>query len=397
MSSGVFSGYVDSELSQALSKRLAKRIIKTMNMRAGQTLLVKGGSHEQALLEDIMLEAEKAGIDSMLGMSSDRFYKNIYDAVSERFLKRSSKLGMKIAGTLDNYIGIERLKDPRIAEAIPHAKTSAAIQGGRKVSDLMDKRNVKWVYVGYPSRELASKLHVPFATLKKFIWSGILVDESRIVKRSRAIHSGLRGARAVRLKDEYGTNLELRIAGRRLNVDDGFISNEDISKKDVGCNLPAGEVFLAPQEMYGSGVLVSPKRTDKFTGKMIENIRLVFEHGRLNMQKTTAEKNEKALKETLKRSIELDKKAYKVVRTTNVAELGIGLNPIIDKIVGYLLTDEKIGGTIHVALGKNIMYGGKSDSTLHWDFISNIGVTLEAIYPNGKSRVLIEKGKVVGL
>ena len=141
-------------------------------------------------------------------------------------------------------------------------------------------------------------------------------------------------------------------------------------------------------------MLVSPKRTDQFTGKMIEDIRLVFERGKLNLKKTTAEKNEKALKTTLKNCMAVDRKLYKTIRTINVAELGIGMNPVINKIIGYLLTDEKIGGTIHVAVGENNRFpGGKSRSCLHWDFISNKGVNLETIYQNKKAKTLIENGK----
>jgi aminopeptidase len=76
-----------------------------------------------------------------------------------------------------------------------------------------------------------------------------------------------------------------------------------------------------------------------------------------------------------------------------VAELGIGLNPLIDKSIGYTLTDEKIGGTIHIAIGYNKgAYGGRSESCLHWDFVTHKGINLETI--SGKKRkMLIEKGK----
>ena len=81
------------------------------------------------------------------------------------------------------------------------------------------------------------------------------------------------------------------------------------------------------------------------------------------------------------------------MRTINIAELGIGINPIIDKIIGYLLTDEKIGGTIHVAIGENYRFPcGKSHSCLHWDFITNKGVNL-AVISNKKEKIIIENGK----
>ncbi len=380
-------------LKKSLKEKLAKHIINSMNMKQGETLMIKGGLHEQELVEELTLLALEQGVDVFFSTRSDKFYRAVYDRVPAKFLSSPSKLSLKLVDVLNNYIVLEYPKDPKIDENIPHKKMSAAIAGSQAISKKMDRKGVKWCYVGYPSKELAKSLGVGLALLKRFIFDGILVDKELLIKESKFLVETLRNATHVHITDEFGTDLKLKIGNRRINVDDGFIGDDDIRNKDVGGNLPAGEVFIAPIETYGEGVLVSPKRTDKFTGKMIENIRLVFNKGKLNMKKTTAEKNEKLLKKTIKKSIEIDRRHYKRIRTTNVAELGIGLNPIIDKIIGYLLTDEKIGGTIHVALGKNNMYGGTSDSSLHWDFVTHRGVTLNAIYPSGREKLLIDKGK----
>ena len=118
---------------------------------------------------------------------------------------------------------------------------------------------------------------------------------------------------------------------------------------------------------------------------------MVFENGRLNLQKTAAEKNEKYLKRTIKISSEIDRKNEKVIRTTHFAELGIGTNPVINEIIGYLLTDEKIGGTIHLALGMAYKKGGgRNNSILHWDMIKDLRND-GAVYIDGK--LLEKKGK----
>lgn len=249
--------------------------------------------------------------------------------------------------------------------------------------------------MGYPTKENAEKLGVPFRTLKKFIWDGMLVDKNYLIKKATKIQSALKGAKYVHLTDEFGTDLTIKILGRKPLICDGYISDEDVKCKEVGSNLPDGEVFIPPVETYGHGVLASPKRTDRFTGKMIEDIHLFFKDGRIDMNKTSAEKNEAALKSTLKKSLAIDKKVYKKPNATSVAELGIGLNPVIDEIIGYLLTDEKIGGTIHIAVGSNDWFGGKSQSSLHWDFISNDRINIDVIYPNGREKRLMEKGKLV--
>jgi aminopeptidase len=382
-------------MNPSLRKKIAEKIIETMNMKEGQSVVIRSGYHVQDLVEEMALMSMKKGLNPSIATSTDIFSYKAMTETPVKYLKKSSKLSLKMVEAIDNWVSIEKMKDPRIMEKVPAERYAASSEGGEEFDKKFRKLKVKWCYVGYPTPENAHKLGISYNTLKKFIWEGMLVKKDYLVKNSAFVARALKGADYVHLTDEFGTDLRLAIRGRRINIDDGFISDEDVKNNDVGGNLPAGEVFIAPWENWGEGVLVSPKRTDSFTGKMIEDIRLVFRKGKVDLQKTTAEKNEKALKDTLKKSSEVDKKVYKESRAMNVAELGIGMNPVINRIIGYLLTDEKIKGTIHVAVGANEMYGGKSNSSLHWDFISNDRINMEVIYPSGKSRILMQKGKVV--
>ncbi|MFH0832154.1 MAG: aminopeptidase [Candidatus Aenigmatarchaeota archaeon] len=379
---------------EKLMKDVAKKIVWSMNMKRGESLRISAGLHEQELVEEMIILAMKQGIDVTTALGSDNLSKRVYSEVPTEKLRKTSKLSMKIVEALNNHVAIERLKDPRVAESFPPKKIAAVRESAEPVSKLIEKYNIKTCFVGYPTEEMAEKLGVKFSLLKKFILNGMLIKHNDLTKKADFIRNCLKGAKYAHAYDEYGTDLKILVKGRRPLLDDGLIGDEDIKNKDLHGNLPCGEIFLAPVETYAEGILVSPKRADSFTGKMIENITLVFENGKLNIKKTKAEKNEKALKTTLKSCINIDKKMHKVVRTTNIAELGIGLNPVIDQIIGYLLTDEKIGGTIHVALGENKRFpGGKSESCLHWDFITNKGVNLEAIYQSGKKKMILDKGK----
>jgi aminopeptidase len=377
----------------SMKKKIARRVIWGMNMKNGESLLLRGGSHEQELMEEMAITAMKQGNDVMTGMGSDNLAERVYSEIPLHYFKKTSKLSLKLMEAVNNYVGIERLKDPRVAEKFPPKKIAASQQANEPIQKNIEKYKIKTCVVGYPTKEMAAKLNIKFSLLEKFIFNGMLISYKDLMKKANFLYKNLVNADYAHAYDEYGTDLRLRIKGRRPLVDDGFISNTDIKNKDLHSNLPCGEIFLAPMETYGKGVLVSPKRTDVYTGKMIENIKLVFEKGRLNLKKTSAEKNEKALKTTLKNSMSVDRKLYKKVRTINVAELGIGMNPVIDKIIGYLLTDEKIGGTIHVAIGENYRFpSGRSHSCLHWDFISNKGINLSAI-TGGKEKIIIENGK----
>jgi aminopeptidase len=121
-------------------------------------------------------------------------------------------------------------------------------------------------------------------------------------------------------------------------------------------NIPTGEVYFAPDEPTFSGTAVFDLVMRE--GTRIEDLELYFNEGR-----TQAISAKSGLDDyhKLMQGASGDKDV--------IAEIGIGLNPIITKMTGYMLTDEKIIGTSHLAIGNNITMGGKNHSDIHWDMI----------------------------
>lgn len=78
------------------------------------------------------------------------------------------------------------------------------------------------------------------------------------------------------------------------------------------------------------------------------------------MIEATAEENEELSHEVIENS-QGDKEV--------IGEFGIGINPEVKKAIGYTITDEKIIGSIHIAIGENRMFGGENESSLHWDLV----------------------------
>jgi len=124
--------------------------------------------------------------------------------------------------------------------------------------------------------------------------------------------------------------------------------------------MPGGEIFMAPVRESLNGWIKFDFPSVR-NGKEVTDIELVFKDGRVIEAK--ASKNQDYLKKMLK----IDKNAE------FVGELGIGCNPKIRKYTNNLLFDEKIGGTIHLALGAAYKEnGGGNDSALHWDIVKNM-------------------------
>jgi aminopeptidase len=136
--------------------------------------------------------------------------------------------------------------------------------------------------------------------------------------------------------------------------------------------MPAGEIFMAPvrESLNGWIKFDFPSLSE---GKEVKDIYLKFENGKVIEAK--ASKGEEFLKEMLA----TDENA------SYVGELGIGCNPKITKYTNNLLFDEKIGGTIHLALGMAYKEnGGGNDSAIHWDIVKSM-----------KKAKLVVDGKVI--
>ncbi len=124
--------------------------------------------------------------------------------------------------------------------------------------------------------------------------------------------------------------------------------------------MPSGEVFTGPLETSAEGVV-------RFTiptaprGVVVEDVTLEFREGRVVNAK--AERGDAYLQATL----ETDPGAR------FLGELGIGTNFGIDRPIGAILFDEKIGGTVHLALGRSYPEtGGTNESVVHWDLICDL-------------------------
>ena len=145
------------------------------------------------------------------------------------------------------------------------------------------------------------------------------------------------------------TDVRLSVAGRPFKVDAG------------GANMPGGEFFTSPVEDSAEGEIVFSEFPAVYAGREVAGIRLRFEGGKV--VDASAETNEDFLLEQL----DLDEGARRL------GELGIGCNPGITRHMKNTLFDEKIDGTIHLALGNGLLdVGGTNESQLHWDIVKEM-------------------------
>ncbi len=204
---------------------------------------------------------------------------------------------------------------------------------------------------------------MPGITENMMTSGGMTADYNKVNEIAVLLNKRLENSREVRVVTESGTDIIFDLEGCKWMMDTGICH-------EPGCsaNMPAGELYIAPKDangvfivdgsMSGFGILDSPL---EFT------VRQRYVTG---IRGSQAEKL----------SAMLDKVGEKA---RNIAEFGIGINPKA-KLIGNVLEDEKVGGTVHIALGDNSTFGGDVVAGIHLDGI----ITKPRLFVDGEEFIL---------
>lgn len=270
------------------------------------------------------------------------FYKN----ATEEQLRSFPKIAMFEARNVQGSISIGGNYNTREFSNIDPNKVAVRSRIARKISNVILKKD-NWVGCEWPTNALAQDAEMSLEEFEDFVFNATNQDwDAESIKQDK-IKSILDKGKKVRIMGEE-TDLRFSIAGRKAIIADGRR------------NMPDGEVFIAPQEKSTSGYIYYTYPTIKDSIE-VDDIRLQFKNGRVI--KYSAKKNE----HYLKTMINLDR------GSKYIGEFGIGTNYKIPKFIKNILFDEKIGGTVHLALGMAYKEGGgRNESALHWDMIKDL-------------------------
>jgi aminopeptidase len=252
--------------------------------------------------------------------------------------------------------------DPRRQAMLDRARDPIRRAAGRK----------RWVLTQYPSTVYAAAARMDLVDYEDFVARSMFLDQpdparawSELGRRQAALVSFMSGVRTIRIEAE-GTDLTLSVAGRTWINSDGRR------------NMPSGEIFSGPIEDSAQG-RIGCRQPVWRSGRALSGIELEFVGGAVVAAR--AAEGEAYLQSML----DLDPGARRL------GEIGLGLNPGIDRFTGSILYDEKIGGTVHLALGRSYPEtGGTNESALHWDLIID---TRQGGRFTADGRVVMEDGR----
>lgn len=337
-----------------LLERYAKLLVSyCTGVQSGENVLLNLESPALPLARPLVREVLKAGGVPHLRVSYPELTADILELAQDSFLDAEPELELAEIERVDAWIRVAAPSNTRGLEGSDKTKLGRLQKRLRPVSTLRTQRT-KWCGTLFPTPAGAQEAGMSLDDYEAFVYSAMFLFDDDPAGRWRDLYETqaklierLSRARVVRILAE-GTDLTLNVSGRTWVNSDGHR------------NMPSGEVFTGPVETSANGTI-------RFTvpsavhGTEVSGVELTFKNGEVVAAR--ADKGD----ELLQAQLQTDAGAR------FLGELGIGTNPHIQRPTGSILFDEKIGGTVHLALGQSYKEtGGQNTSAIHWDIICDL-------------------------
>ena len=358
-------------------EKLASVLVNySLELQPGKTLWLRTTPIAEELNLAVYEEAVKAGAHVFLDQRMPGADEIFYKYASDEQLDYVPPVRRAVVETFDASLYIEALHNSRSLAGIDGARIARSRKALAGLSATLMERSAegshRWCLTVYPTHAMAQDADMSLADYREFVYGAGMLNEADPVafwreegRKQAKLADWLKGHDQVRLT---GANLDvtLSIKDRRFEISDGRY------------NFPDGEIFTSPVEDSVNG-WIRFKYPAIYQGQEVADIELWFEDGKVVKEKAT--KNQEFLTSLL----DMDAGARVL------GEWGIGTNYGIQRFSKNMLFDEKIGGTIHFAVGFGFPEcGGRNESGLHWDMLcdtaeSEITVDGELFYKDGKT------------
>jgi len=330
----------------------------SVEVKPGQTVAIQGGAAAEPLLRAIYREVVQRGgypvmIPTLTGLSADLLRDGSDEQLSyltpvERFMREEADVTIQVIADTNtkSLAGVDPSRQAlfqRVRSGL--FKTFMEREGAGQVA---------WTLTLYPTDAHAQDAEMSTADYADFVFRACKLHEPdpvaawrELAQEQQRLIDWLTGKDQVHLIGP-GTDLRFSVKGRKWINADGHK------------NFPDGEIFTAPVEDSANG-LITYSFPAVYAGREVTGVRLEFEHGKV--VNASAEKGE----ELLLQQLDIDEGAR------CPGEFAFGTNFDISQFTKQILFDEKIGGTVHLALGEAYLKtGGTNSSAIHWDMVCDL-------------------------
>ena len=327
----------------------------SLKVKTGENLVIRSNYNGKPLVDEVYKQAINAGLNVFTHVLINEHAKYFMENATEEQFENSNTFLEAAYEKADAFVVIESPDNVKHLSKVDSDKNMRSNKAGSPLIKMIT--NKRWVMTNFPTHSFAQEADMSLEEYENMLFEATLVDYQQMDKDMDKIIDIFDKAETVRIVGK-DTDLTFSIKGR----------------KGIKCsganNIPDGEVFYAPITDSANGHIYYEFPGIRY-GVQVDGIRLEFKDGKV--VKATADKNE----EFLNKMLDTDEGAR------FLGEFGIGLNYGIQKFIKNILFDEKIGGTIHLAVGNAYEdSGGENRSMIHWDMIKELRVD-GAIYADG--------------
>lgn len=333
-----------------------ERVKKQAEILVNYSTRVKEGDAVQIvgneLAKPLILEIYRAALKNnpaeiITDIGFDELSEIFFEECEEEQLRKFPEIRMHITEKTDVFIAIHSPLHTRLMSGVDPHKQAVRSKVTKPINDHRVE-HTRWVITAFPTPAMAQEAEMPMRKFTDFILGGVVdVDWQKKAREQKKLKKLFDKTKEVKIVGE-GTELSLNKAGRNTVAANGEF------------NMPDGEVFTSVVENSAEGQIHFTYPAI-YGGREVSDIKLWFEKGKV--VKAKAGKGQHFLDKMLN----MDKGAR------FIGELGIGNNYHIDRFIKNILYDEKIGGSVHIALGRGYKEANsKNDSALHWDMIKDL-------------------------
>jgi aminopeptidase len=324
-----------------------------LEVRATQQVLVTGTTLADAPARALHRALLERGAWPLLRLSPPWATADFFRYARPEQLDGFASAEFAQAEAIDARVSIDAPANTQALAAIDPGVVQRAMRGRLPLHEKLLAG--RWCGTIWPTPALAQQARMSDEEYAAFVTKALFLDRpdpvaawGELSARQARVVDSLAAADVIRIEAE-GTDLTLRVGGRTWINSDGRR------------NMPSGEVFTGPHEDSADGTIRFDVPSNVRGGSEVVGVEVRFERGRVVAAR--ADQGD----EYLQSALQTDRGAR------FLGELGIGTNTGIDRATGATLLDEKIAGTVHLALGRSYPEtGGTNTSALHWDLICDL-------------------------
>ncbi len=340
-------------------QRMAQVLVcYSLGVKKGDRLAIQGGAVAAPLIREVVREAIRAGAYPEVFTQVPGVQEIILKEGSDEQLAYIPPALRMVIEEYETTLQLFSSENTKSMSGVDPSRMALAQQATRELSNTFMKRSaegsLRWSIAMFPTNAHAQDAEMSLSDFEDFMYrTCFLNDEDPVArwqdlsKKQERLVQWLNGKHTVHLRGQ-DTDLTLSIDGRTFINDDGHK------------NFPGGEFFTSPVEDSANGY-IRYSFPASFGGRSVEDVRLRFENG-VVVEATAAQGQD-----YLDKMLGMDEGARRL------GEFAFGNNRNVDRCTKNILFDEKMGGTVHLALGAGFPeVGGSNESALHWDMVCDL-------------------------